>query len=96
MKINGKQRAALRSMANTLDAAFQLGKGGITPEFTAQLDDALEARELIKVSVLESADVSAKEALVILSERLRAVPVQSIGRKLVLYRRSKENPRIEL
>ena len=63
---------------------------------TMQLNDALEGRELIKMTVLEAADVSAREAIEILSERLHAEPVQCIGRKIVLYRRAKENPKIEL
>ena len=61
-----------------------------------ELDDALEARELIKITVLETADVTAKEAIEILAGRLQAEPVQCIGRKIVLYRRAKENPKIEL
>ena len=72
--ITSKQRAALRGMANTMQPLYQIGKEGITPAVTAQLDDALEARELIKVTVLETADVSAKEAIEILAGRLRAKP----------------------
>lgn len=94
--ITSKQRAALRSMANTMQPLYQIGKEGITPSVTAQLDDALEARELIKISVLETADVTAKEAIEILAGRLHAEPVQCIGRKIVLYRRSKDKPRIEI
>jgi len=94
--INGKQRATLRSMANTIQPIFQIGKGNITENLVSQLDDALEARELIKISVLETAEVTAKEASETLSKALRAEPVQCIGRKLVLYRASRENPRIEL
>ncbi len=94
--MTGKQRAQLRSMANTTPALYQIGKGGLTPEVQEQLDAALEARELIKVSVLESCPIAAKEALSTLAERLHAEPVQCIGRKITLYRRSKENPKIEL
>ena len=94
--ITSKQRAALRAMANTMQPLYQIGKEGVTPAMTAQLNDALEARELIKITVLETADVSAREAIEILSERLHAEPVQCIGRKIVLYRRAKENPKIEL
>ena len=94
--MTGKQRAKLRSMANTTPSLYQIGKGGLTPEVQEQLDSALEARELIKVTVLESCPVPAQEALTTLSERLRAEPVQSIGRKITLYRRSKERPKIEL
>jgi len=94
--MTGKQRAQLRSMANTVQALYQIGKGGVTPEVQEQLDAALEARELIKVTVLESCPVEAKEALTTLCERLHAEPVQCIGRKITLYRRSKEKPKIEL
>ena len=94
--ITSKQRAALRSMANTMQPLYQIGKDGITPAVTTQLDDALEARELIKITVRETADVSAREASEILCGRLHAEPVQCIGRKIVLYRRAKENPKIEL
>ena len=94
--INSKQRAALRSMCNTLPALYQIGKDGVTPAVTEQLDAALEARELIKVNVLETCPTSAKETLGILSERLCAEGVQAIGRKICLYRRSKEKPVIEL
>ena len=94
--ITSKQRAALRAMANTLEPVFQIGKSGLTGVIISQLDLALEARELIKVTVHETADLSAKEALTELCEKLRAEPVQHIGRKLVLFRRSRENPRIEI
>ena len=94
--LTGKQRAALRSMANTLPAIFQIGKGGVTPELVATLDEAIEARELIKLSVLETAGISAKEAIDQLAKALRAEPVQAIGRKVVLYRKNRENPVIEL
>lgn len=93
--ITGKERATLRAMANTIQPIFQIGKGGIGENLIQQVDEALEARELIKISVLETADVTAREASDILSKELGAEAVQSIGRKFVLYRRSKENPRIE-
>lgn len=91
-----KQRAVLRSMANTLDPIFQIGKGGITQNVVEQLDLAIEARELIKITVLETAPLSAREAADELSKALRAEPVQTIGRKVVLYRRNHDAPRIEL
>lgn len=94
--INSKQRAALRSMANTLEATLQVGKSGVSAELTDELDKALEARELVKLSVLETAPQSAREAIGMICERLHAQPVQCIGRKITVYRRSRENPRIEL
>ncbi len=94
--LSSKQRANLRSMANTLAPIFQIGKGNINDNLIEQLDGALENRELIKISILETADVTAREASDKICQALNAEPVQCIGRKLVLYRRSSENPRIEL
>lgn len=94
--ISAKQRAALRAMANTLQPIFQIGKGGIGENMLAQLDDALDARELIKISVLESAGMTAREASETLCAALRAEPVQSVGRKLTLYRRNHKEPKIQL
>ena len=94
--LTGKQRAALRAMANTLQSVFQIGKGNINENFVEQIDGVLETRELIKISILETADVTAREASDMLCEALGAEPVQCIGRKLVLYRASRENPRIEI
>ena len=83
-------------MANTLQPVFQIGKGNINENFVEQIDGVLETRELIKISILETADVTAREASDMLCEALGAEPVQCIGRKLVLYRASRENPRIEI
>ena len=94
--ISSKQRANLRSMANTLAPIFQIGKGNINDNFIEQIDGALERRELIKISILETADITAREASDQLCEALGAEPVQCIGRKLVLYRPSKENQKIEI
>lgn len=94
--MTSKQRAQLRSMANTLQPLYQIGKAGVTPAVTEQLDAALEARELIKITVLKTAPESPKDTIETLAARLHAEPVQCIGKKLTLYRRSKENPRIEL
>lgn len=92
--MTGKQRALLRSMANTLDAIIYIGKEGITEATIKEVYDALEARELIKGCVQQGAPVSAKEALSELCEKTGAEPIQFIGRRFVLYRPSRENPRI--
>ena len=94
--INTKQRAVLRAMANQLEPIIHIGKAGITDHLVTQVDDALTARELIKGTVQENAEYTAKEALHILSERVCAEPVQASGRKFVLYRRNHEKPRIQL
>ena len=96
MELNSRQRAQLRSMANTMQPIFQVGKGGIGEEIIEQLSLALEARELIKLTVLETAPMSAREAAEALKAPLRAEVVQCIGGKVTLYRESRENKRIEL
>ncbi len=87
--LTSKQRAVLRSAAATEKTLFQLGKDGITDAFTAGCDSALTARELIKLSVLKTAPVSAKEAGEQVAARLGAEFVAAIGSKFILYRYSK-------
>ncbi len=94
--LTSKQRAYLRSMANTMPAIFQVGKGGITEALARQVCDALEARELVKITVLESAFMSAREACDLMAEATDAFGVQVIGNKFVLYKESRENKKIEL
>ena len=96
--ITSKQRAALRALANPVPAIFQIGKGGVTDNLLKQLDEALTARELIKISVLNNCESSARELCGELAEKLFAEPVQTIGSKIVLYRRSerKDVKHIEL
>lgn len=86
--ITGKQRAYLRSLANKVPSIFQIGKDGISPNLIKQLSDALTARELIKIHVLENCELTPREASDELSDILEAIPVQTIGSKIVLYRRS--------
>ena len=86
--LNSKQRAKLRSIASTISATTIIGKEGLTETVLAQIDRELYARELVKVSVLDGADCSAKEYLQIVCEKLKATQVCSIGRKFVLYRLS--------
>lgn len=92
--ITSKQRAALRGMANQIPAILQIGKGGICENFLKQVDDALEARELVKITVLETAFLDTKEACSQVAQMLGAEPVQAIGSKFVIYRESKENKTI--
>ena len=84
--LNSKQRAALRSQANTMETILQIGKGGITDSLVRQVDDALTAREMIKLHVLESAMLTAREACGELCDKCGAEPVQVIGGRMVLYR----------
>lgn len=92
--MTSKQRAYLRGLANSIDAIFQVGKGGISPALIKQVDDALEARELIKISVLETAPDSVKDIGNCLAEETNAVFVQSVGNKITLFRQRKEKSRI--
>ena len=94
--ITSKQRAFLRGKANDLDAIFQIGKDGIHENLIAQLGDALEARELIKIKVLETAMLTAREASEAVCEATGADPVQCIGTKFVIYRPNSEKPIIIL
>ncbi|MCI8360578.1 MAG: ribosome assembly RNA-binding protein YhbY [Clostridiales bacterium] len=94
--ITSKQRAQLRGMANRLDAIFQVGKGGVNDQLIRQLDETLEARELIKVRVLETSPVKAREAAGQVAAAVGADVVQVIGSRFVLYRESEDNKRIEL
>ncbi|WP_315116912.1 ribosome assembly RNA-binding protein YhbY [uncultured Clostridium sp.] len=94
--ITGKQRGYLRSLANTLDPIFQVGKGGIEENFIKQVDSALEAREIIKISVLNNSGLTAREASDMICEELNCEGVQAIGNKLVVYRRSSKKPKIQL
>ena len=94
--ITTKQRAQLRGMANNLAPVLHVGKAGITENLIQQADEALAARELIKGAVQPGAPVTAKEAMEELCRQTGAEPVQQIGRRFVLYRPSRENPRIVL
>ena len=91
-----KQRAALRSMGTTMDPVLHIGKDGINDNLVKQCWDALEARELIKVSVQRNAPYTAREACDELCERVHAEPVQVIGSKFVIYRQARENSKIRL
>ena len=88
MELTSKQRAQLRGLANSLTPIVHIGKEGITEAVVKQTDEALEARELIKCRVLESALLTAREACDELAQRTRSEGGQAIGSKFVLYRQS--------
>jgi len=94
--ITTKQRAFLRGLANKLDPIFQIGKGGIEPAFIKQVEGALETRELIKINVLENSGMDPKDAQNQLMSAIGCEGVQVIGSKIVLYRESVNNKKIEL
>ncbi len=94
--LTSKQRASLRSLANSLEPIFQVGKGGISEEMCIQIGNALEARELIKAKVLDNSGYTAREAAEVIAEETGAEVVAVVGLKFVLYRESKKHKRIEL
>lgn len=94
--LNGKQRAYLRSIANTIDTILIIGKGGITDQVVKQADDALTAREIIKGKVLENSELSSRQVADMLSEETSSDVVQVIGSKFVLYRPNPDEPQIKL
>ena len=98
MELTSKQRAQLRGIASTEDTIVMVGKDGIGENLIKQVNDALEARELIKGKVLENSMLTAREAAEELAALTRSEVVQVIGSKFVLYRRQpkKDKRRIEL
>lgn len=88
--LNSRQRAQLRGLANDFETILQVGKMGIGENTVKQVDDALEARELIKMSVLETSPLTSREVADELAKKVKADVVQVIGRKFILYRQSKE------
>lgn len=94
--MTSKQRAYLKSMASNITAIFQVGKASLTPELVAAVDDALEKRELVKLSVLKNCFDDPKEIAEMLAGRTHSTVVHVIGKKIVLYRPSKKEPKIQL
>lgn len=88
--LTSKQRAHLRSIAQSYNTIFFVGKQGIGDELVKQLDDVLNSRELIKVGVQENCEFTAREAADQIAELTKSEVVQVIGRKFVLYRRNKD------
>lgn len=94
--LNSRQRAQLRGIANTYETIFQVGKSGIGDQLIKQVDEALEARELIKLRVLETSPLTAREAADKIADGVGADVVQVIGYRFILYRESKNNKTIKL
>ena len=89
--MTSKHRAYLKGLAMTMEPIFQIGKSSLTPENTAAVAEALEARELIKISVLQNCMDDPKEIAAVLAERTRSQVVQVIVKKIVLYKEGKDN-----
>ncbi|MGG7216277.1 ribosome assembly RNA-binding protein YhbY [Clostridium butyricum] len=86
--ITTKQRAYLRSLGSTMSPIFQIGKGGIEENFLIQVKQALEARELIKIKVLENSELDTREASDMICKAVGCEGIQAIGNKIVLYKQS--------
>ena len=88
--MTSKQRSYLKGLAMTMDPIFQIGKSSVTPELTAAIAEALEARELIKITVLKNCLDDGRSIAEVLAERTRSEVVQVSGKKIVLYKPAKD------
>lgn len=94
--MNSRERAYLRSLASRENATFQIGKGSLSPEIAEAVRECFNTRELIKISVLNNCAEDPKELARVLAERTGSELVSVIGKKIVLYKESKDNKKIEL
>ncbi len=94
--LTSKQRAYLRGIAAKEDTIFQVGKGGVNENLISQVNDAIKVREIVKIKVLETSPVSPEEAAAEIAEATKSEIVQTIGSKLVLFKRNPQEPKIEL
>ncbi|MDD3184436.1 MAG: ribosome assembly RNA-binding protein YhbY [Anaerostipes sp.] len=94
--MTSKQRAYLKSLAMKIQPIFNVGKGSLSPELIEGIREAIDARELIKISVLQNCNDDANELANMIAERTRSQVVQVIGKKIVLYKESRDHKKIEL
>ena len=94
--MTSKQRAYLKGLAMNIDPIFQIGKSSLTPEITEAVNEAFNTRELIKIAVLKNCFDDPKEIAAVLAERTHSQVVQVIGKKIVLYKETKDNKKINL
>ncbi len=94
--LTGKQRSYLKGLANGIKPITQIGKSGVTEKFIIQLEDALEARELIKIHVLENSGLNTKSVANYVAELTKSEFIQSIGKKFVLYRKARKDSKIQI
>lgn len=94
--LTGKQKRFLRAKAHHLTPIFQVGKGGVNENMTKQIDEALEARELIKVSVLQNCAEDKDDVATEIATKIGAEIVQTIGQTIILYKESKNNKELIL
>ncbi|MDD6628903.1 MAG: ribosome assembly RNA-binding protein YhbY [Lachnospiraceae bacterium] len=94
--MTSKQRAYLKGLAMNINPIFQVGKSSLTPEFVAAISEAFNTKELIKIAVLKNCFDDPNEIAQVVAERTHSQVVQVIGKKIVLYKPDKKNPKIEL
>jgi len=94
--MNSKQRSYLKSLASTLDPIFQIGKDMLTPEITEAVRETFNTHELIKINVLKNCMDDPRAMAQVLADRTGSEVVQVIGKKIVLYKADKDNPKIIL
>lgn len=94
--MTSKQRAYLKSLASSLDPVFQVGKSSLTPQVTEAIGEAFNTRELLKVAVLKNCMDDPREIGEMIAERTHSQVVQVIGKKIVLYKPDRDNPKIQL
>ena len=94
--MTSKQRAYLKSLASNIDPLFQVGKGSVTPEVVEAISEAFNNRELLKIAVLKNCMDDPRAIAEVVAERTRSQVVQVIGKKIVLYKPDKKNPKIIL
>lgn len=96
MTLTSKQRSYLKSIAQKTESIFQIGKNGLTPEVTEAVGQALDARELVKISILQNCLEDPRDMAERLAGRTQSLVVQVIGKKIILYKPAKKNPKITL
>ncbi len=96
MTLTSKQRAYLKSLAADLEPVFQIGKSSVSPEITNAIAETFNTHELVKITVLKNCLEDVKEVAITVSERTRSELVQVIGRRFVLYKPFKDDPKIIL
>ncbi len=96
MTLTSKQRAYLKSLASELEPVFQIGKATVTPEIIEAISETFNTHELVKITVLKNCTEDVTNAAIKVSERTRSELVQVIGRKFVLYKPFKDDPKIIL
>ena len=89
--MTSKRRAYLKGCAMTLDTILHIGKSGVTPEITQSVQEALEARELVKLNILKNCMYDIREIAETLADRTHSEVIQIIGRKIILFKEAKEN-----